>query len=692
MTIPLISRTNTIDEWRVQTNQSAATLNTLESGTYSKSEGSIAISGNASIIITAQGTALQVANNVLFQKDLVVSKDVSIGTQSTGTGNTTVGGTLVALGAGSALQVANNILANADVQVARTIYTGNVSANGVVVVAGNTTSGNLTSLGRTNTVDLSVSGNGTIGGTLSVVANTTVGNLYTVGTTTTDTLLVGSSAQVTYNVGIGQNLTINNRLQVNGSSQLSNTIINGDLTVSGNFALVGSTVIDSDEILLRATTGQPYGVGYSYFGVNRGANTNAYIRWNEVSQFWDIRDINNALSYSKILTANLISNSLTSTSSDLIASSNTVGILTLQTASTGRYANSAYLHANSAYISQNSSGQYANSAYLHANSAYISQNTTGVYANTAYLHANSAFVSQNTTGSYANSAFIRANSAFNSQNTTGVYANTAYLHANSAYLQANTGTQYAVAAGIYANAVFQVANTNVIDTASSSSYANGAFARANTGVANAATADQRAVTSGSYANSAYLQANTGTQFATSAGSFANGAFSRANSAMSLADSALPRSGGTMTGTLTMSADINASGYTITAALFNGRASSANYADLAEKYTTDVDYPVGTVIIVSPDEGAEATQSNGIGLTVLGVISEKPAYLMNQESDGQAIALRGRVPVKVLGPVKKGQTLISARDGYAVVGTGENKFAIALESIGNEEGLIEAVIL
>jgi hypothetical protein len=126
----------------------------------------------------------------------------------------------------------------------------------------------------------------------------------------------------------------------------------------------------------------------------------------------------------------------------------------------------------------------------------------------------------------------------------------------------------------------------------------------------------------------------------------------------------------------------------------GTATSARYADLAEKYTTDKEYEAGTVVVVShEDSGAEATASWLSGQRVLGVISTNPAFLMNDEADGQAIALRGRVPVKVVGPIRKGQPLISNQDGCGIYSDHQNSFAIALES-NPDAGvkLVECVIL
>ena len=125
---------------------------------------------------------------------------------------------------------------------------------------------------------------------------------------------------------------------------------------------------------------------------------------------------------------------------------------------------------------------------------------------------------------------------------------------------------------------------------------------------------------------------------------------------------LPLAGGTMTGTL-ISNNIRPSddatydigttdkGYNTVFA----KATSAQYADLAEKYETDSNYEVGTVVVFGGEK--EVTQSTISNDTrVAGVISEDPAYLMNDKSEGQAIALVGKVKCKVHGVVAKGDLL------------------------------------
>lgn len=130
---------------------------------------------------------------------------------------------------------------------------------------------------------------------------------------------------------------------------------------------------------------------------------------------------------------------------------------------------------------------------------------------------------------------------------------------------------------------------------------------------------------------------------------------------------------------------------LTANIFNGLATSARYADLAEKYLTDCCYDYGTVVSVGGE--AEVTMS-GSGDRAIGVISQYPAYMMNCGIDGQYVALKGRVPVKVMGYVNKGDRLI-AWDGGVAIATTESKdvFAIALESSRDQSvKLIESLIL
>lgn len=132
---------------------------------------------------------------------------------------------------------------------------------------------------------------------------------------------------------------------------------------------------------------------------------------------------------------------------------------------------------------------------------------------------------------------------------------------------------------------------------------------------------------------------------------------------------------------------------LSAVIFNGTATKARYADLAEKYTTDQEYPVGTVMAIAGfNNSAEARAAKSSDIAI-GVISEKPAYLMNSElKNGQAIALKGRVPVRVKDPVAKGQPVYAWEDGVCTTVATRSLVGVALESSDDpEEKLIECVL-
>ena len=105
-----------------------------------------------------------------------------------------------------------------------------------------------------------------------------------------------------------------------------------------------------------------------------------------------------------------------------------------------------------------------------------------------------------------------------------------------------------------------------------------------------------------------------------------------------------------------------------AGVITATATTARYADLAENYVADDSHEAGTVVVFGGEHEVTVTdQSNDV--RVAGVISTNPAHLMNNECEGThvvAVALRGRVPCKVIGPVHQGDTLItSSTPGHAM---------------------------
>ena len=135
--------------------------------------------------------------------------------------------------------------------------------------------------------------------------------------------------------------------------------------------------------------------------------------------------------------------------------------------------------------------------------------------------------------------------------------------------------------------------------------------------------------------------------------------------------------------------------------FYGVSTQAKYADLAENYVADEVYPAGTVVVFGGSKEITTT-THLADHRVAGVISTNPAHLMNGQLQGATVlpvALRGRVPVNVVGPVAKGDLLVTSDlKGHAVsVGSdtsyGAKVFAKSLDTNGDlGQKTIEAVIL
>jgi hypothetical protein len=137
-------------------------------------------------------------------------------------------------------------------------------------------------------------------------------------------------------------------------------------------------------------------------------------------------------------------------------------------------------------------------------------------------------------------------------------------------------------------------------------------------------------------------------------------------------------------------------------VFVGTATSARWADLAERYEADAIYEAGTILAIGGDKEVTLYQP---GMPVAGAISVKPAYRMNDDDYGNDnslkskmnpfIALKGRIPVKINGSAKKGQWIIADKDGKGRAvdyGTpGINRFDIIGIALENGENEVEVKI-
>ena len=121
------------------------------------------------------------------------------------------------------------------------------------------------------------------------------------------------------------------------------------------------------------------------------------------------------------------------------------------------------------------------------------------------------------------------------------------------------------------------------------------------------------------------------------------------------------------------------------------ATNAQYADLAEIYKGDADFEPGTVVMFGGEfEITECELDNSHA--VAGVISTDPAHLMNAEAEGSPVALAGRVPCKVTGPVAKGDLMVSSGEpGHAKADNNAQPGRIIGKAIESKEGEGNGVI-
>jgi hypothetical protein len=137
---------------------------------------------------------------------------------------------------------------------------------------------------------------------------------------------------------------------------------------------------------------------------------------------------------------------------------------------------------------------------------------------------------------------------------------------------------------------------------------------------------------------------------------------------------------------------------IWAVTFNGTATAVSGADLAENYLADNVYDPGTVMVFGGTQEITVVGDKGTH-RVAGIVSTEPAHIMNSMLKGPhvvALALQGRVPCKVVGPVKKGDLLVnSGIAGYACVDNNAKAGTILGKALQDKldanKGTIEVVV-
>lgn len=519
---------------------------------------------SSNTIVAGQLSVQGIGSSAYVQNNLRVDNQVYFtNTQLSlvASGQANIGGPLLALGSGTGLTVSNTANVGGQLNVTGAARLGNTltvagktQINNELTVTGNTLISN----------SVHVSGDTHINNTLSVLANTDISgyasvyydlsanNLVTGNNTHTRTLDVTNTATMNVvqantsvntttlsvvNTSHTNNLTANNRVTSNiantgvlsvSTTTYSNNIVantsvtvpsanigtildannaagffktietTGQVSVGGNFIINGATVYSTNNFTLSANASS--GIT-SYVNVNRGSSgANASIRWNEATKYWDILDVNTGGSYSKILTANLISDSVTSTSQSNIASSNAANILNnsiiaantsmksyVDTANTNMKA-----YVDSANTSMKGYVDTANTnmkAYVDAantsmqgyvdsrSTANIAENSANLYFTTARARASisaTGSLSYNSTSGVV--SFTQGNTDTVSEGTNNQYFTTARARAS---ISASGSLSYNSTSGVMS---FTQGNTDTVTEGTTNKYYTDARARASISV------------------------------------------------------------------------------------------------------------------------------------------------------------------------------------------------------------------
>jgi hypothetical protein len=153
-------------------------------------------------------------------------------------------------------------------------------------------------------------------------------------------------------------------------------------------------------------------------------------------------------------------------------------------------------------------------------------------------------------------------------------------------------------------------------------------------------------------------------------------------------------GAIVTANITTGANTTQGNLTGNWVLTAGSRLQATYADLAEYYEADFDYEPGTVLQFGGEK--EVTMAEDGTSRVAGVVSTDPAYAMNMNCSGiaVAVALQGRVPTKVRGIIHKGDMMVSGGNGFARPSSSPHMGTVigkALEDFDGIEGIIEVAV-
>ena len=597
---------------------------------------SVGTLGNLAVAGNISATTLGVTN--ISATNTVAASTLSASTGISGPLTTAAQPNITSVGTLSSLSVAGNITATKFTGLVTGNVTGNVTGSAATVTSAAQPA--ITSVGTLTSLD--VTGTATVGN-----LNVGTGTIQTTGNITTTGNVVSSFLYGT--------LRTPTQASITSLGTLSSVV------VSGNSSLVGTTTIGTglsaaSTLVTVGTSSNRFGTVYttalnsSGIATTGGVNTSANVSISTPGTgilFSDGSYLTTAVATTATNIAGGVAGGIVYQSAPGATSISTVGTTGQFLVSNGNAAPSWVSSAASVGVTEINTASTFYPIFTSASGSGVPLYVDTVTSPLSYTPSTGTLVATTFSGSLSG----------NATNITGTYAGTI--------------TSGQVVAGL---------GFTPYSNANPSGYiaAGGAPVQSVAGLTGAPTAAQvAAAISGQTMN---ISGN-----ATTAGSIT----SQANSATITAAS---------TNTASTIVLRDASG-NFSAGVMTATATQAQYADLAEMYQSDGQYDAGTVLVFGGRKEVTTT-GHQADVAVAGVVSTAPAYLMNIDAvDAVAVALRGKVPVKLVGPVRKGDLLVTSYiSGYAVSVGREASYGVAIfaksleEDLSEGQKLINAVII
>jgi filamentous hemagglutinin len=632
------------------------------------------------------------------------------------TGNVS-GGNILTVGLVSATGNVNggNVISSALVQgvtvsASGNVIGGNVSTVGLITATGNVTGGNLLTGGLVSATGNATSGNVLTGGLISATGNITGGNLLTTGS--------GGAISGTGNI-TGGNILTGGLISATGTLAAGNTTITGFANVSNGVISVGSYVGANitDGIIVDYVTGN------GRISVGSADGLNIYNGPQAGNTLIASFNTTGALTLGTTGTANLTAgNALIS--GQVSATANVTGgnILTggqVSATGNGTFGN-IVLTGN--FINQLQANSVININGASANTNFAVNGTT---ANLIYVNA-----TNNTIGFGNSATLVNAIASFNS--TTSIVLPTGNTGVRPSNASSQTGmvrfnttlnaleiydnTHWTSVGGttftVISDEQFNGDGSTVQFTLGSTQTTNSCIVSINGIVQIPGTAYSVAGTyptcyltfteAPAVADLIDVRELTTTTSVTSVANNSGNAQIAGNATAAQMDITgnLVMTNGTIFATNILNQGANGTGNIgNSSTYFNtifAKATSAQYADLAEKYVADAEYAPGTVVSFGGEKEVTRSEVDG-DRAVAGVVSTNPSYIMNAALEAEhvaVVAFTGRVPTSVTGSVAKGDLMVSNGDGTARADTDPKAGSIigkALENFSGDAGVIEVVI-